>query len=86
MGKDGIYSAKREVRTFVDLDHGASALIGKSEQDQKGSYYTHMGALLLLAFTFEAYLNHLGNLTFAFWPRIERLRVVEKYRRFVRPL
>jgi hypothetical protein len=54
MAKDGIYEGTREVRTFVDLAHGADVLIGKSEQEPKGSYYTTMSALLLTAFTFEA--------------------------------
>ncbi|MBU2852384.1 hypothetical protein HF929_15215 [Acidithiobacillus ferrivorans] len=43
----------------------------KTEQDEKGSYYTTMSALLLTAFTFEAYLNHLGDKTIKFWEEIE---------------
>ena len=44
MAKDAIYEGKREVRTFADLAHGADVLIMKTEQDQKGSYYTIMSS------------------------------------------
>jgi hypothetical protein len=79
MAKDGIYAGTREVRTFVDLAHGADVLIGKTELDAKGSYYTTMSSLLLTAFTFEAYLNHLGEKTFKFWEEIEPIKVMDKY-------
>jgi hypothetical protein len=79
MAKDGIYKGTREVHTFVDLAHGADVLIEKTENDPKGSYYTTMSALLLTAFTFEAYLNHLGDKSFKFWEEIESVSVMEKY-------
>jgi hypothetical protein len=79
MAKDAIYSGTREVRTFVDLNHGADVLILKTEEEPKGSYYTTMGALLLTAFTFEAYLNHLGQKRIKFWDEIESIKVLEKY-------
>ena len=79
MAKDAVYEGEREVRTFADLAHGADVLIMKTEQDQKGSYYTTMSSLLLTAFTFEAYLNHLGNKTIKFWEEIEPIKVMDKY-------
>lgn len=79
MAKDAFFEGSREVRTFVDLNHGTDVLILKTEEDEKGSYYTTMGALLLSAFTFEAYLNHLGNLKLTFWLEIESIKVIEKY-------
>lgn len=51
----------------------------KTEQDQKGSYYTTMSSLLLTAFMFEAYLNHLGSKYIKFWDEIESIKVMEKY-------
>lgn len=79
MAKDAIYSGSREVRTFVDLNHGADVLTRIAEDEPKGSYYTTMGALLLTAFTFEAYLNHLGAKRIKFWEEIESMRVMDKY-------
>lgn len=86
MAKDAIYKGTREVRTFVDLAHGADVLIMKTEQEQKGSYYTTMSALLLTAFTFEAYLNHLGEKTIKFWEEIEPIKVIDKYSVFCKNL
>lgn len=80
MAKNAIYSGTREVRTFVDLNHGADVLIRKTEEEPEGSYYSTMGALLLIAFTFEAYLNHLGQKQIKFWDEIESIRVLEKYK------
>jgi hypothetical protein len=79
MAKDAVYEGKREVRTFADLAHGADVLIIKTEQDQEGSYFTTMSSLLLTAFTFEAYLNHLGCQTIKFWEEIEPIKVMGKY-------
>lgn len=79
MAKDTIYFGTREVRTFVDLNHGADVLIRKTEEEPKGGYYTTMGALLLTAFTFEAYLNHLGEKLIKFWDEIETIKILEKY-------
>jgi hypothetical protein len=79
MAKDAIYEGTREVRTFVDLAHGADVLIMKSELEPSGSNYTTMSALLLTAFTFEAYLNHLGERTIKFWEQIEPIKLMDKY-------
>src|SRR4030042_2128892 len=79
MAKDAVYEGRREVKTFVDLDHGAKVLIMKTKEEEKGSYYTTMAALLLTAFTFEAYLNHLGKEKIIFWDEIESIRVMHKY-------
>jgi len=79
MVKDAVYKGEREVRTFADLAHGADVLIIKTEQDQRGSNYTIMSSLLLTAFTFEAYLNHLGDKIIKFWEKIEPIKVMDKY-------
>ena len=79
MAKDAVYDGEREVRTFADLAHGADVLIKKTEQDPQGSYYTAMGSLLLTAFTFEAYLNHLGDKRFEDWGKMESMKVMDKY-------
>lgn len=79
MAKDAIYTGEREVRTFADLNHGADVLLGTAKEIEAGSYYTTMASLLLTAFTFEAYLNHLGAKVFSFWSNIDSIRVLDKY-------
>ena len=79
MEKNAIYEVTREVHTFVDLNHGADILIKNAEFQPEGNFYTTMSVLLLTAFTFEAYLNHLGDKTFKFWKEIETVKVLDKY-------
>jgi len=79
MTKDAVCEGEREVRTFVDLFHGSDVLLKKSHSERKGSYHTTMGSLLLTAFTFEAYLNHLGSKIIKFWDEIEKISVLDKY-------
>lgn len=79
MEKNAIYSASREVRAYAILDHGANVLIEKTEQEKKGSYHTATSALVLTAFTFEAYLNHLGENELNLWDDTERMLVLDKY-------
>lgn len=79
MSEVAAYKAEREVRTYVDLLHGAKVLFSKSEENTEGAFYTTMGALLLSAFTFEAYLNHVGNSVIPFWAEIDSIRVMDKF-------
>jgi len=79
MAKDAVFSGEREVRTFVDLSHGADVMLTFAKESERGSYYTAMSSLLLRAFTFEAYLNHLGSKKAEFWPEIDSIRVMDKY-------
>jgi hypothetical protein len=79
MAKDAIYDGEREVRTFVDLNHGSNVLLNFAHDEPKGSYYTIMASLLLRAFTFEAYLNHLGARLLPFWESVDSIRVMEKF-------
>ena len=86
MAKDAVYEGEREVRTFVDLSHGSKVLIMKAEQDNNGSYYTLMSSILLTAFTFEAYLNHIGSTKLELWPETETIKVMDKYSQLCKEL
>lgn len=79
MSKSAYYEGTREVRTFVDLNHGADVLLQIATDQREGSYYTTMASILLTAFTLEAYLNHLGQRIIPFWEQIEVIRVLDKY-------
>jgi len=70
---------EREVKTFWDLHHGANVLLEKTKENKEGSYYTTMSSLILIAFTFEAYLNHLGREKIKHWDEIDSIRVLDKY-------
>ena len=79
MKKNVQMEIKREIKTFWDLNHASSVLLEKTKEDKNGSYYTTMASIIFTAFTFEAYLNHLGNLKIKFWNEIDRIKVMSKY-------
>ena len=80
MINNAFFESQREIKTFVDLFHGSDILLEKSKEVEKGSYFTTMASLLLTAFTFEAYLNHIGQEKILFWHEIENVSVFKKYR------
>lgn len=80
MAKDAIYSGTRQVRTYVDLRHTANVMLGKAEEDIRGSHHTIMASILFTAFTFEAYLNHIGEQHLGCWGEKESIRVLDKYK------
>jgi hypothetical protein len=79
MVKDARYEGSGEVRAFWHLMHGAKVLLGMANKQEDGSYYTIMGGLVLTAFGFEAYLNHVGETLIQFWEDIEKIKVRGKY-------
>ena len=69
---------KRPVKMYYELNHASSVLIDRSKELPNGAFYEYMASLLFSAFTFEAYLNHLGNKLFKNWDDLENLRWYEK--------
>jgi hypothetical protein len=66
-------SKKRDVHTYAELWHGSRVLLERAQAGPKGSKWLWMGSLLLAAFSFEAYLNHIGPEVFECWDAIEVL-------------
>lgn len=65
--------ATRHVNVFAELSHGNSVLLENAKEQRPGYHYETLAAVLMAAFKFEAFLNHLGTLTIPFWSSIERL-------------
>ncbi|MFZ0233467.1 MAG: hypothetical protein WA306_11120 [Candidatus Acidiferrales bacterium] len=84
--KDAIYKGKRDVRTFAELSHAADVLMQTAYEYRKGNFYTALSSLLLRAFTFEAYLNHLGERHLKLWEAREQLRWVDKFNKVCKRL
>lgn len=78
--KNAIFESQREIKTFVDLFHGSDVLLKHSKEIKEGGYFTIMASLLLTAFTFEAYLNHIGKENISFWQEIEKVSIFNKYK------
>jgi hypothetical protein len=66
-------SKKRPVHTYAELWHGSWVLLERTQAEPKGSKGLWMGSLLLTAFSFEAYLNHIGPIVFECWDALEGL-------------
>lgn len=77
--KDAIYRGTRDVRTFAELSHAANTLMRTAREYRRGNLYTALSSLLLRAFTFEAYLNHLGERHLTLWNAGELLGWRKKF-------
>jgi hypothetical protein len=66
-------SKKRNVHTYAESWHGSGILLERGQAEIKGSKWLWMGSLILTAFSFEAYLNHVGPKLFACWDALEIL-------------
>ena len=72
------YWAKREVRTYAELYHGAKTLLEAEKELEKGGFYQVMASLILSAFAVEAWLNHLGEKNIEYWQEIDRIPPISK--------
>jgi hypothetical protein len=66
-------SKKRNVHTYAELWHGSWVLLERAKAESKGSKWLWMGSIIFTAFSFEAYLNHLGPKLFTCWDGLEVL-------------
>ena len=66
-------SKKRDVHTYAELWHGSRVLLERAQAEPKGSKWLWMGSLLLTAFSFDAYLNHIGPEVSECWDALEVL-------------
>ena len=71
-------SKSRTVNTYAELWHGSRVLLQLAKAEERGSAWVLMSSLLLTAFTFEAYLNHIGQRLFSTWSELEVLSPMAK--------
>lgn len=71
---------KRVVNTYVEMWSTSWAMLKVGSENAEGSYYQFMGSLVFTAFSFEAFLNHVGADIFPdrTWKCIERANVDDK--------
>ncbi len=64
----------RNVNTSAELSHANWVLLENTEQKREGWFYECLTTIVVAAFKFEAYLNHVGKALFpSFWSEMERL-------------
>ena len=64
---------EREVRTYAELWHASECVLNVGLREPQGSAWQFLSSLVLTAFAFEAYLNHIGPSVLASWSGLERL-------------
>ena len=69
---------ERQVITYAELWHTSEWLLKQGQNQEEGSFHQFMGSLVFTAFSFEAYLNHIGPRVFRNWGALERLGPQEK--------
>lgn len=71
---------ERTVKTYVEFWHTSYCLFEQGEENEDGSMHQFRASLVFTAFTFEAYLNHVGEEVFPppIWKAVERLSPVDK--------
>lgn len=76
-------------KTYASLMHTAWHLLDRAEKDDCGSLLNLQAAIVFIAFSFEAYLNHVGEEEIPFWSEIDRIshgkkmKVLSKHLGFV---
>ena len=73
-----IVTKQRTVHMYAELWHASSCVLEKGVSDPRGSSWQFLSSALLTAFTFEAYLNHVGPSVLACWAQVERLPPLAK--------
>ncbi len=64
---------EREVNTYAELWHASWCVLEVGRAEAKGSAWQFLSSLILSAFAFEAYMNHVGDEHVANWDDLERV-------------
>ena len=68
-----VVTKARTVRTYSELWHASGYVLKVGVEQPTGSSWQFLSSAVLTAFTFEAYLNHVGQRTFKCWSELDRL-------------
>ena len=71
--RKAIVTQERNVRTYAELWHASEKVLDAGMREPKGSSWQFLSSIVLTAFAFEAYLNHVGPTVLSSWQRLERL-------------
>lgn len=77
--RKAIVNKERSVHTYSELWHASNCVLNAGIEQPKGSSWQFLSSTLLTAFSFEAYLNHVGARTVNCWAELERLPPLSKY-------
>lgn len=70
----------RPVHTYAELWHASQCVLQAGLKNPEGSAWQFLSSAIITAFTFEAYLNHIGPTIFDDWERRERFPLWSKFK------
>lgn len=70
---------ERSVHTYSELWHASHCVLESGLEQPKGSTWQFLSSIVLTAFAFEAYLNHVGPKTIECWEHLDRLPPWSKF-------
>jgi hypothetical protein len=65
-------------KTYVAIFHTGWHLLDMAERHEEGTLLNLQAAIVFFAFSFEAYLNHVGGEEIVFWDEIDRISYTKK--------
>jgi len=68
-----VVTKQRTVHMYAELWHASKCLLEDAIESRDNSPNLFLSSVVMTAFVFEAYLNHVGEKTFACWDEVERL-------------
>lgn len=76
--RKAIVTRRQNIRTYSELWHASKVVLEKGIREPRGSSWQFMSSLILTAFSFEAYMNHIGEEILTSWGGLERLSPLSK--------
>src|SRR3954453_6949763 len=73
-------SRQRPVHSYAELWHASHCVLEAGLREPRGSSWQFLSSAVLTAFTFEAYLNHIGPQTIDDWSAKERHGMWDKFK------
>lgn len=77
--RKALVTKERTVYMYSELWHASSCVLEAGLCNPRGSSWQFLSSIVLTAFTFEAYLNHVGPQVIACWESLERLPPQAKF-------
>jgi hypothetical protein len=71
--KKALVTQERDVTTYAEVWHASECVLAAGIEHPRGSSWQFLSSIVLTAFAFEAYLNHLGPQVLSCWSSLERL-------------
>jgi hypothetical protein len=68
-----LVTQERDVTTYAELWHASECVLAAGVAQPVGSSWQFLSSIILTAFAFEAYVNHVGPKVLSCWESLERL-------------